>query len=62
MEGVAFWALAVAAAGLVGMAKGGLPVVGMLAVPLLSLSISPVTAAGLLLPIYVLSDLFGLYA
>ncbi|MDH3263680.1 MAG: sulfite exporter TauE/SafE family protein [Paracoccaceae bacterium] len=62
MEGAVFWAAAVAAAVLVGMSKGGLPMVGMLAVPVLSLTISPVTAAGLLLPVYVLSDMFGLYA
>jgi uncharacterized membrane protein YfcA len=57
-----FWLAAVSAAVLVGMGKGGLPVVGMLGVPVLSLAISPVTAAGLLLPVYVLSDMFGLYA
>ena len=62
MEGFAFWSLAVLAAVLVGMSKGGLPVVGMLGVPVLSLAISPVVAAGLLLPVFVLSDLFGLYA
>ena len=62
MDGVIFWICAVAAATLVGMGKGGMPVVGMLGVPVLSLVISPVTAAGLLLPVYVLSDMFGLYA
>lgn len=62
MDGWQFWTLAVLAAALVGLGKGGLPLVGMLAVPVLSLRISPVTAAGLLLPIYVLSDIFGLYA
>lgn len=62
MEGAVFWVCAVAAAMLVGMGKGGMPVVGMLGVPVLSLAISPVTAAGLLLPVYVLSDMFGLYA
>jgi hypothetical protein len=62
MDGWAFWAAGVAAAFLVGMGKGGLPLVGMLGVPVLALTISPVTAAGLLLPIYVLSDAFGLYA
>ena len=62
MDGGLFWACAIAAAMLVGMGKGGMPVVGMLGVPILSLAISPVTAAGLLLPVYVLSDLFGLYA
>lgn len=62
MDGIMFWACALIAAMLVGMGKGGMPVVGMLGVPVLSLAISPVTAAGLLLPVYVLSDLFGLYA
>ena len=57
-----FWAMAVLAAMLVGMAKGGLPAVGLLSVPLLSLTISPVAAAGILLPVYVVSDVFGLYA
>lgn len=46
----------------VGLSKGGLPVIGMLAVPVLSLSQSPLRAAGLLLPIYVASDLFGIIA
>ena len=62
MEDVIFWAAAVIAAILVGLSKGGLPVVGMLSVPVFSLVISPVAAAGILLPIYVLSDMFGLYA
>ena len=62
MDGVAFWAAAVVASVLVGMSKGGLPAVGMLGVPVLALVINPVTAAGLLLPVYVLSDMFGLYA
>jgi uncharacterized membrane protein YfcA len=62
MEGPEFWAAAIVAAMLVGASKGGLPVVGMLGVPVLSLTISPVAAAGLLLPVFVLSDMFGLYA
>lgn len=62
MEGGFFWFLALTASLLVGMSKGGLPIVGMLSVPVLSLAISPITAVGLLLPVYVLSDLFGLYA
>lgn len=61
MQDAGFWVAAVIAAMFVGMGKGGLPMVGMLGVPVLSLSISPVTAAGLLLPIYVLSDAFGLW-
>lgn len=62
MDAVWFWALAVLAAALVGASKGGVPVVGMLSVPLMALVMNPVMAAGLLLPVYVVSDLFGLYA
>lgn len=62
MDGWVFWAVAVVAAALVGMGKGGVPVVGMLGVPVMALVISPVVAAGLLLPVYVVSDMFGLYA
>lgn len=62
MEDTAFWLAAVLASVLVGMGKGGVPIVAMLSVPLMSLVMSPVMAAGLLLPIYVVSDLFGLYA
>ena len=62
MEGSIFWIVAGLASVLVGLGKGGLPVVAMLAVPLLATVISPVAAAGLLLPIYVVSDIFGLWA
>ena len=62
LDDIAFWALAGFAAVLVGLSKGGLPVVGMLGVPLMSLVMSPMMAAGLLLPIYVISDVFGLWA
>lgn len=57
-----FWPLALFASVFVGMSKGGLPVVGMLAVPSLALVMSPIAAAGLLLPVYVVSDIFGLVA
>ncbi len=53
--------LASCAALLVGLSKGGLPAIGMLAVPLLSLVMSPVKAAVLLLPIYVISDIVGVW-
>jgi uncharacterized membrane protein YfcA len=53
--------LAALAAFLVGLSKGGLPAIGMLAVPLLSLVMSPVKAAVLLLPIYVVSDVAGVW-
>ncbi|MBU3029953.1 sulfite exporter TauE/SafE family protein [Paracoccus sp. XHP0099] len=56
------WILAVLASMAVGMAKGGLAMVAIIAVPILSLVMSPVQAAGLLLPVYVASDLGGLIA
>ena len=58
----AFVAMAILAALLVGLSKGGLSLLGAVAVPLLALVISPVTAAALLLPIFVVSDLFGLWS
>jgi len=49
------------AAFLVGLSKGGLPMIGMLAVPLMALVMPPLQAAMLLLPIYVASDLVGIW-
>jgi uncharacterized protein len=60
--GIFFYAVALIAAVLVGASKGGLPIVGMLGVPVLALATPPVHAAGLLLPIFVVTDLFGLWA
>lgn len=54
-------ALLALAALLVGLSKGGLPAVAMLSVPILSLSMSPMIAAILLLPIYILSDIVSVY-
>lgn len=62
MDELGFWLAAVVAAALVGMGKGGVPIVGMLAVPVMALVMNPVMAAGMLLPVYVVSDMFGLYA
>jgi uncharacterized protein len=62
MEGdILFWALAALATFLVGASKGGLPGVGILGVPILAQVISPVVAAGLLLPLLVISDWYGLW-
>ncbi len=49
------------AAFIVGASKGGLPVVGMLAVPLMAITMPPVQAATLLLPIYMVTDVVGVY-
>lgn len=54
------WILAVIAAFAVGLSKGGLGMIAVLSVPLLSLVMSPVQAAALLLPIYIISDMGGL--
>ena len=57
-----FWFFATLAAIAVGLGKGGLPVVAALAVPSLSLFMSPIAAASLLLPVYIVSDAFALIA
>jgi uncharacterized protein len=62
MDGLTFWLAAICAATLVGLSKGGLPLVGMLATPVLALAMPPVAAAGLLLPVFIATDVFGLYA
>ncbi len=58
---IVYWSLALAASFFVGASKGGLPLVGLLSVPLLSLVMPAGLAAGLILPIYILSDLYGLW-
>lgn len=59
----AFLAVALPAVFLVGMAKGGFggPLV-LLGVPLMSLAIPPVQAAGIMLPILVAMDMVGIWA
>lgn len=61
MDGTLFWVFAAVATFFVGASKGGIPGVGILAVPILAQVISPVVAAGLLLPLYVISDIYGLW-
>ena len=43
-----------------GLSKGGFTVIGILSVPILSIVISPVQAAGLTLPVFVASDIVAL--
>ena len=57
-----FYALAVPAVILLGLAKGGFAGVGAIAMPLLALAISPVKAAAILLPILILQDVVGVWA
>jgi uncharacterized membrane protein YfcA len=60
--GVLFFVVAAIAAFLVGASKGGLPMVGALGVPLMALVMPPVAAAAMLLPVYIVSDMVGLWA
>ncbi|WP_373504735.1 sulfite exporter TauE/SafE family protein [Aestuariivirga sp.] len=60
--GVLFFVVAAIAAFLVGASKGGLPMVGALGVPLMALVMPPVAAAAMLLPVYIVSDVVGLWA
>ncbi len=61
MEIVGLLPIALISAFLVGLSKGGLPAVGMLSVPILAFWINPLTAAAMLLPIYLVSDLYGIW-
>jgi uncharacterized membrane protein YfcA len=58
-----FYAFAVPAVIMVGLAKGGFGgPLSLLGVPLMSLTIAPVQAAGIMLPILVVMDMAGLFA
>jgi uncharacterized membrane protein YfcA len=61
-QDAAWFVVAGIAALLVGLSKGGLSMAGALGTPVLATVMSPVKAAALLLPIFVVSDWFGLYA
>jgi uncharacterized protein len=57
-----FMVVAAVAALMVGLSKGGLSLLGAVAVPMMALVMSPVKAAALLLPIFVVSDWVGLWS
>ncbi|NVK33336.1 MAG: sulfite exporter TauE/SafE family protein [Rhodobacteraceae bacterium] len=58
-----FYLAAIPAVFLTGLSKGGFGgSLGMLAIPLLALVISPIQAAGIMLPILVIMDIVGLIA
>jgi len=59
---VFFWVSAVIAVFITGISKGGFGGLGLFAVPLMALSISPVQAAGIMLPILIVMDWISLYA
>ncbi|MEQ9518863.1 MAG: sulfite exporter TauE/SafE family protein [Parvibaculum sp.] len=58
-----FYALAIPAVLLLGMSKGGFAGgLGILGVPIMSLTISPIQVAGILLPILIVMDMIGFWA
>lgn len=58
----AFYAIAVPAVVMLGLAKGGFSGMGALSLPLLALVIDPVRAAAILLPILIVQDVVGVWA
>jgi uncharacterized membrane protein YfcA len=56
-----FWGTAIIAAFFVGSGKGGMPMIAMLSVPTMSLVMPPMLGAALLLPVYIISDVAGLW-
>lgn len=57
-----FYALAIPAVALMGLAKGGFAGVGAISMPLLAMAISPVKAAAILLPILIVQDAVSVWA
>jgi uncharacterized membrane protein YfcA len=55
-----FYAAAIPAMIVLGLSKGGFASLGILTVPIMALAISPVQAAGIVLPILILSDIIAL--
>ena len=57
-----FYFAAIPAVLITGIAKGGFGGIALMAVPLMSLVISPIQAAGIMLPILILMDAVGVWA
>src|SRR3712207_5574917 len=57
-----FYAVAVPSVTLLGLAKGGFSGLGLLALPLMALVISPVQAAAVTLPILIVQDVVSVWA
>lgn len=55
------WILPIACALLIGMSKAGLPGLGTIAVPLMAMVFPPTLSTGILLPILITGDLFGVF-
>src|SRR5829696_9597201 len=57
-----FYAAAIPAVILVGLAKGGFSGLGLLSLPLMALVVSPVQAAAIMLPILIVQDVVTVWA
>jgi len=57
-----FFALAIPAVMLLGLAKGGFAGMGALSLPIMALAVSPVRAAAILLPVLIVQDVVGVWA
>jgi uncharacterized membrane protein YfcA len=57
-----FYAAAIPAILVLGLSKGGFTAIGLLMVPIMALAVSPVRAAGITLPVLVLSDIVAVIA
>lgn len=57
-----FYAVALPAVILVGLAKGGFSGIGVVATPLMALAVGPVKAAAILLPLLIVQDVVGVWA
>jgi uncharacterized membrane protein YfcA len=57
-----FYATAIPAVIVMGLAKGGFAGLGLLAVPLMALAVSPMQAASITLPILIVQDVVGVWA
>ncbi|MBO6694183.1 MAG: sulfite exporter TauE/SafE family protein, partial [Henriciella sp.] len=56
-----FWGVAVFSVLITGVSKGGFGGLALLAVPLMALVISPIQAAGIMLPILIVMDWVGVW-
>jgi len=57
-----FYAAAIPAVIVLGLSKGGFTTIGLLTVPIMALAISPIRAAGITLPILIVSDVVAVIA
>jgi uncharacterized protein len=60
--GPTFWIVAAIAVILVGLGKGGFSGLGAAAMPVMTLAIDPISGAAILLPLFIVQDMVGVWA